>query len=224
MYSRPLANRTESFLNSRPTSPLKSRSQTPLLLLPSKSIKLGLDLSLSKSQSKATGPGFQIFHDPPSNAVSSTKSCPAEDLANDDKENILQPKVMGLIQQNYTHRRPLANLSIQKFPGYLNSHSQLRRGRQRLSTLYQPQNAQNVSGSLQKFNNIPSFVTPPRNSLNKILHRSGIGATDEEADEVERFLIVKLKEVARRKRALSVGANRGKLHLVKKNQFQINPV
>lgn len=143
---------------------------------------------------------------------------------NDDKENILQPKVMGLIQLNYTHRRPLANLSIQKFPGYLSSHSQLRRGRQRLTTLYQPQNAQNTSGSLQKFNTLPSFITPPRNSLNKILHRSGTGATDEEADEVEKFLITKLREIARRKRALSVGANRGKLHLVKKAQFKINPV
>lgn len=224
MYSRPLANRSESFLNSKPTSPLKSRSHTPLLLLPSKGIKLGLDLNLSKSQSKPAGPGFQIYHDPQSNVVSPIKSSPADDLVNDDKENILQPKVMGLAQQNYKYRRSLANLSIQKFPGYLTSHSQLRRGRQRLTTLYQPQNAQNANGSLQKFNDLPSFITPPRNSLNKILHRSGTGATDEEADEVEKYLLTKLKEVARRKRALSVGANRGKLHLVKKVQFQINPV
>lgn len=213
-YSQPLVARSDSWLNSRPASPTKQH--TSQQLLPLKSVRAD-----RRSVSKIPGPGFHIYHDPPS-SKSPTLSGAAQDVLNDDKENILQPKVMGLLQHNYTHRRPLAPLSIQKFPGYASSVGQLRRGRQRLTTIYQPKNFQNESRSVHKFSTLPSFVTPPRNSLTRILHRSGSNAGDDEVDDLEQMLIAKLKEVARRKRAMSVGANRGKQHLIRKVNFTIN--
>lgn len=220
--SRPLAHKSESFLNSRTSSPLKSRSQTPQKTLLTKTHRTDAD---SAQKSNRIGPGFHIYHDPPTETSSSSPcSCStAQDLVNDDKENILQPKIMGLKQNNYTYRRPLANLSIQKYPGYVSAVGQLRHGRLKLTTLYHPKNFQNASGSLHKFNDLPSYVTPPRNSLAKILHRSGTGALadDEEVDELEQMLLTKLRETLRRKRSMSVGKNRGKIHLVTKPKFEI---
>lgn len=203
-------------MNSRPASPIKSRSHTPL---PTKVLKLDVDSSKYQA-SRAIGPGFHIYHDPPS-AVVPRNGSTAQELVHDDKENILQPKIMGLVQQNYTHRRPLGPLSIRKYPGYVTAAELLRRGRQRLTTVYQPKNATNGSGSMHKFNGLPSFVTPPRNSLDKILHRSGT-LQDVDVDEIEQMLLRKLREVTQRKRAMSVGANRGKIHLVRKPQVNIS--
>lgn len=216
--SRPLAHKSESFLNSR-TSPLKSRSQTPQQTLPAKAHKLDSDAT---KRSNRTGPGFHIYHDPPADSLSPLQNSTAQDLVNDDKENILQPKIMGLKQRGYASRRPLANLSIQKYPGYVSTVGQLRHGRLKLTTVYQPKNVQKASGSSHRFNELPSFVTPPRNSLPKILHRSGTGmADDEDVDELEQMLLAKLREAIRRKRSMSVGMNRGKIHLVTKPKFEI---
>ena len=224
-FPRSLTHKSDSFLNSRSTPSLKSRSHTPQQTLPSESLKTEFD-GQKVVQYAGVGPSFQIYHDPPSNKAPALNAFTGPPEIHDDKENILRPKVMGLAQLKYPYRAPLKNLSIHKYPGYLSSVDLLRRGRHRLVALYQPKNSQNASGSLHRFNSLPSFVTPPRNTLKKILHRSGTNqlADDDDTDDLETMLLAKLREVARRKRAMSVGANRGKIHLVRQNACKISTV
>lgn len=181
--------------------------------------KLGVNLTPCKKQGIV---GFQIYEDKPEEYELYHKSRDETDtgLLNDDKENILQPKVLSLQQANYTHRRPLANLDIRKFHGSTISMGQVLRLPLELTQLYQPANYNNESKTAHKFSSLPSFVTPPRNAMKQILHRS-LGDNGDEDDDLELRLIAKLQQVARRKRAMSVGVNKGKQHLVQKPRFQV---
>ncbi|GEQ72235.1 hypothetical protein JCM33374_g5922 [Metschnikowia sp. JCM 33374] len=222
--ARPLSPKRDSMFNSRSSSPLKPKSATPakaqaqtLRKLP----KLGVNLTPGKKQ---TSPGFHIYEDKPEEHELYHKSRDTSDSdasdVNDDKENILQPKVLALAQNNYTHtRRPLANLDIRKFTGSLISMGQVSRRPIELDQLYQPRNYDNESKTAHKFSALPSFVTPPRNATKQILHRSQDSLTED--DDLELRLIAKSQEMARHKRAMSVGVNKGKKHLVQRNRFQI---
>lgn len=209
--SSPLSPKRDNVFNSRSASPAKSGPLTPAKRLPVKLPKLNFTLTPSKQQ-----PLFTIYEDKPEERALYHKATDSSDDVQDDKENILQPKVMALPQAGYTHRQPLANLSIAEFAGYVSCAGLLRKGSTRLHRLYQPKNYTNESRTTHKYNGLPSYITPPRNAMAQILHRSA-----NEEDDLERRLIAKLREVMRRKRAMSVGVNKGKAHLVTKNTFKI---
>ncbi|OBA24216.1 hypothetical protein METBIDRAFT_30543 [Metschnikowia bicuspidata var. bicuspidata NRRL YB-4993] len=221
--SRPLSPKRDSMLNSRSPSPLKNRPSTPakaqaqtMRKLP----KLGVNLTPRRKQESA---GFQIYEDKPEEyeLYHKSRASPSNDGVelHDDKENILQPKVLSLDQNLYTHRRPLANLDIRKFTGSAVTLGQVLRRPMQLTQLYQPTNYNNESKTTHKFSPLPSFVTPPRNAMRQILHRTHDSIAEE--DDLELRLIAKLQDLARRKRAMSVGVNKGKEHLVQKPRFQV---
>lgn len=161
---------------------------------------------------------FSIYEDTPEehSKFHSAAVLDAE-VAHDDKENILQPKQMVLFQSSYPSRRPLANLALSDFPGYMHVAGLLQMGPVQLKQVYQPANYANESRSVHKYNRLPSYITPPRNMMRKILHAS----TEEEDDDVEMRLLAKQNEYIRRKRSMSVGINKGKAHLVAKSKFKI---
>lgn len=147
-------------------------------------------------------------------------------LNHNDQENILQPKIKQstLKQASIVRRKPLSNLNINEFSGYV-TYNQFP---VQLTDLYQPPNFQNEQKSIHKFNNkLPCFVTPPRsNSQNGLLTSKYLvkSAIEEEPfneeDEVEHRLMQKHNSIKKR-RSLSVGKNNSKLKLIKKNNFQI---
>lgn len=213
--SRPLSPQRDSVINSRSSSPLKSKQSTPAKA-PARAIrklpKLGTTLSPSRPAA-----GFQIYEDTQEDYELHHKPCSSESLDSDDKENILQPKIVIGAQANIPRRMPLAPLSAAAFPGYLHALGSVNTRPMRLTELYQPNNTTSESGSTLTFNTLPSFVTPPRNTLNKILHRSD---TADEQDELELRLMLKNRN-SKRIRSLLVGGNKGKLHLVHKNKFEV---
>lgn len=168
--------------------------------------KLGYNLTPSRTKAL----GFTIYEDNAEEHALYHKGDATEEL-HDDKENILQPKVLALKQSTYTHRKPLSNLSIREYPGHLSSVGMLERHPIKLQQLYEPKNYNNESRTTHKFNRLPSYITPPRNTMNRILHRTV------EDDDVENLLVAK----EGRRRAMSVGVNKGKLHLITKNKFKI---
>ena len=217
---RPLSPKRDSLFNSRASSPLKSRPSTPakaqaqtMRKLP----KLEVNLTPRRIQTLA---GFLIYEDKPEEYELYHKSRDTAELDthNDDKENILQPKVLALAQSSHGYRRPLANLDIRQFCGSAVTSGQILRLPLELTQLYQPANYNNESNTAHKFSALPSFVTPPRNAMKQILHRSEAC----EDDEMELRLLAKLQAVERRKRAMSVGVNKGKKHLVQKSRFEIH--
>lgn len=217
---RPLSPKRDSLFNSRSSSPNKSKSSTPARnpfyqVLPVKLPKLSVSMTPSRQMKQ---PGFQIYEDKPEEHAKYHKRQlhDAEEVS-DDKENILQPKGKSLSQVPRTHRKPLSNLSISEFPGYLASDALFGSGPQKLGHVYQPKNYNNESRTVHKFNQLPSFITPPRNAMKKILYLTMEG----EDDDVEHRLVAKLREVMRRKRSMSVGINKGKAHLIAKNKFKI---
>ncbi|PSK35577.1 hypothetical protein C7M61_004366 [Candidozyma pseudohaemuli] len=222
MSSRiPLSPRKESLLNSRTPSPTKSNSPSgknsptktnPFTALLVRLPKIGVDLTPRKASSL----GFTIYEDSPEEAMRYKVQTSELANASDDKENILQPKKMEP-KQALRPRKPLGNLNVDDFPGYVSAVGSIRRAPVRLRELYHSKTYNNESKSLHKYNRLPSYITPPRNSLQKILY---CGGTDE--DDIERRLTLKLRELARRKRLLSVGFNKGKQHLVTKNLFKIS--
>lgn len=216
-----MSPKKRSDLNSATPSPEKSASNSPFSRnnpfqsLPVKLSRTLLDLSQRKS---TPGPNFTIYEDTPEEQQKfrGTHNSVHVSANSDDKENVLKPKKIGLKQSAYTHRKPLGNLSIDKFPGYIHGRTSLTRGPIRLTEMYYPSTQNNEAQTLHKFNRLPSYITPPRNALNKILYRSNC-----DDDEVERKLVAKLMDVSRRKRLMSVGVNKGKAHLVTKNKFKI---
>ena len=217
----PLSPRKESLLNSRTPSPEKSNSNSPtvktnpfmalLVRLP----KIGVDLAPKKQPSAL---GFTIYEDTPEDVMKYQTLSPDHTNENtDDKENILQPKKMPSKQSSYQNRRPLGNLNVDDFPGYISAAGSIRKGPVRLRELYHSRTFNNESKTLHKYNRLPSYITPPRNLLHKILY---CGGTEE--DDIERRLNLKLRELARRRRLMSVGFNKGKTHLITKNQFKIS--
>lgn len=226
--SRPLSPKRDSLFNSRPALPTKPTSiqNTPVKLSHTPVLRKPLLGKTRSPQAKSPrrreldSPGFQIYEDKPGDYEKYHAHSPLSPGVHDDKENILQPKILALPQTSYTHRRPLADLSPAAFPGYCLAASSFLRRPVRLTEVYQPASYDNESRSAHKFNGLPSFVTPPRNAMAKILHRLQMAGDD--VDELELRLLAKLRDVARRKRAMSVGKNHGKLHLVRKNTFKIH--
>lgn len=150
---------------------------------------------------------------------------PCNKLNHRDQENILQPKIKQstLKQASIAQRKPLSNLNINEFAGYV-TYNQFPR---QLNELYQPPNYQNDLKSIHKFNTkLPCFVTPPRSNLqndltSKYLVKSAIEEEPfNEDDEVEKHLMQKHSSIKKR-RSLSVGKNDSKFKLIKKNKFQI---
>ncbi|CAK7894667.1 hypothetical protein CAAN1_02S04544 [[Candida] anglica] len=161
-----------------------------------------------------------------------------------DQENILQPKKNEQFRRNNTTpRKPLGNLSINEFPGYITRGGESLAGNQ-LTEDWIPSNANNEQNSLHKFQmKIPSFVTPPRNSKyirlekvvnefaatslsEKYLFKSNVAISEGEEDEndiddVELHLQKRANSMRIRKRSNSVGKNNSKLKLIRKNNFQI---
>lgn len=146
-------------------------------------------------------------------------------LNHNDQENILQPQIKQstLKQAGITRRKPLSNLNINEFTGYV-TYNQFP---VQLTDLYQPPNFQNEQKSIHKFNNkLPCFVTPPRSNLqngliSKYLVKSAIEEEPfNEEDEIEHHLMQKHNSIKKR-RSLSVGKNDSKFKLIKKNNFQI---
>lgn len=207
---RPLSPKRDSIFNSRAASPAKLGLSTPAKLrLPVKLPRLALSLSVKHSLL-----AFHIYEDSSEEHALHHKRGGAADV-HDDKENVLQPKVLAQ-QPRTMPRRPLANLSIADYPGYVTSVLLLRRGPVRLHTVYQPANYNNEAGLVHKFNGLPSYITPPRNAMKQILYRTGDGD-----DDVERRLVAKLAAL-RRKRAMSVGVNKAKAPLVTRNAFAVH--
>lgn len=218
---RPLSPKRDSLINSRSPSPNKSKTSTPrnpfVQTLPVKLPKLGVSLTPSR---KSTALGFTIYEDKPEDHAKYHHTEYTAEV-HDDKENILQPKVMALKQTSGLTglrgtRSPLANLSISEYPGYLISDAAFTYQR-RLDQVYQPKHYNNESRSVHKFNRLPSYITPPRNAMKKLLYQT----IANEDDDVEKRLAVKLQNLMRRKRAMSVGVNKGKAHLVVKNKFKV---
>lgn len=192
-------------------------SPSPFQGTPNRIPRLGFKLATNSSNSPLKS-AFSIYEDTPEEHSKFHSSVsPDIEQAHDDKENVLQPKRMALQQASLPSRRPLANLPLADFPGYVNAMGLLQMGPVQLKQLYQPPNYSNESGSVHKFNHMPSYITPPRNMLRKILHAS----TEQEDDDVEIRLLAKQKEYMKRKRSMSVGINKGKAHLVAKNKFKI---
>lgn len=220
-FRNPLSPKKDAVLNSRTPSPVKSNSPSaknspvkanPFTALLVRLPKIGVDLTPRKPSSL----GFSIYEDTPEEAAVHRSQTPETFNASDDKENILQPKKMAPAQTRQS-RKILGNLSVDDFPGYVSAFGSIRKAPVRLRELYHSRTYNNESKSLHKYNRLPSYITPPRNSLNKILY---CGGTDE--DDIERRLNLKLRELARRKRLMSVGFNKGKQHLVTKNSFKIS--
>lgn len=208
---RPLSPKRDSLFNSRSASP-KSRSPSRNSLLPVKLPKLGYRLTPSRVQA----PAFAIYEDKPEEYAKYHLGVAQDaNVLHDDKENVLQPKGAAASVPR-THRMVLGNLSIGDFPGHVACDGNGGKPSQ-LHTLYQPQNYNNELRSVHKFNHLPSFITPPRDAMRKILYLS----TTNEDDDVEKRLVAKLCEIMKRKRSMSVGMNRGKAHLVTKNKFKI---
>lgn len=218
----PLSPKKRSDLNSATPSPEKSapnspfsRNNNPFQSLPAKLSKLTVNLT---PQKKKPSLGFTIYEDTPEEQqrYHGSRASNASKESFDDKENILQPKKLPIKQQSYTRRTPLGELNMDEFAGYLHGRGSLTRGPIKLTDKYYPSTQNNERNSLHKFNRLPSYITPPRNALNKILYR-----TNRDDDEIERKLVAKLIDVARRKRLMSVGVNKGKSHLITKNKFKI---
>ncbi|QFZ28556.1 hypothetical protein EJF18_40599 [Clavispora lusitaniae] len=223
---KPLSPQRSSVSNSRSHSPQKltpspTKATNPFQATPTRIPRLGFNMDRpgrKNSPSASSKPAFSIYEDTPEEHFKYHNASPLKDeICHDDKENVLQPKVMALKQSNYSFRRPLSNLSISQFPGYMSARGQLQLGPVQLKEMYQPKHYTNESRSVHKFNRLPSYITPPRNSLRKILYRS----TEVEDDDVELRLIAKQNDYIRRKRSMSVGINKGKVHLVAKNKFKI---
>lgn len=218
--ARPLSPKRDSLFNSRSPSPNKSKSATPARnpfyqALPVKLPKLGFSMTPSRQSAVL---GFSIYEDKPEEHAKYHHHLSQDaEAVNDDKENILQPKGKTLSHTPRSHRQPLANLSIAEYPGYLASDALVGHGHQRLHHVYQPKNYNNEARTVHKFNQLPSFITPPRNAMKKILYLS----VDVEDDDVERRLVAKLRDMMKRKRSMSVGINRGKAHLIAKNKFKV---
>lgn len=211
---KPLSPKKNSELNSRTPSPLKSgqlKRDSPFQS-PVKLAKLGVSL-----RPKASTSLFKIYEDTADEHAKHHTSVDNPELIHDDKENILQPK-KAQEPRSKENRVPLGNLSRAEFPGFVVSQNQLGRLPRRLTHLYQPSTYQNEQLSTHKFNGLPSFITPPRNSMKKILHRSN----ENEEDEVERLLVKKEHGIYKRKRSMSVGVNKGKHHLITKTRFTIS--
>lgn len=210
---RPLSPHRDSFINSRSSSPTKSNTSTParnpfLQTLPVKLPKLGVSLTPRKRPTL----GFTIYEDKPEEYAKHHQTQNSDEI-HDDKENILQPKVMALKQTGT--RTPLVDLSILEYPGFLVSETYTHQ--KKLDQVYQPKNYNNESRTVHKYNRLPSYITPPRNAMKKILYQSVPNADD----DVERRLASKHRDIMRRKRSMSVGVNKGKVHLVAKNNFEI---
>lgn len=219
--SRPLSPRKDSLINSRSSSPSKSKSPqapppNPFLHSLVKLPQLGFTMTPKRSGRSSASPSFTIYEDKPEEHAQYHHAEPQDaESAFDDKENILQPKGLASTGGRSGFRAPLAALSIAEYPGYIATEA--RGPARRLQHVYQPKNYNNESRTLHKFNHLPSFITPPRNAMKKILYQS----FNAEDDDVERRLVAKLRQLMRRKRAMSVGVNRGKAHLVAKNTFNI---
>lgn len=226
--SRPLAPHTHSHINSRSSSPLKSRHSSPSKSNPhnlhhTKVPRLDAKTNRNEDEFQIyedSQQEYELYHKPRSTAPLS------EAEVNDDKENVLQPKGTCRPRGGAAARVPLADLGVLRFPGFLSSRGQLQAVPVQLCDVYQPKHCNNESRTLHKFTGLPSFITPPRGAMTRILHRTLPSSGDEpalhdEPDELERRLVLRLHELLRRKRAMSVGVNSGKAHLVQKNPFHI---
>lgn len=155
---------------------------------------------------------FTIYED----AVPHKKRTPSPVRSNrldhNDQENILQPKPLNLKQYG-TVRKPLTNLDINEYPGYINYA--LGPSLQ-LKEVYYPPNFRNDSTNLHKFTQLPNFVTPPRRNLQ---HNDTYLVKSVEDEET--ILLSKQRALLRKKRSMSVGRNSGKLPLIRKNPFPI---
>lgn len=143
-----------------------------------------------------------------------------------EQENILQPKYKTLPQdQMGMVRRPLQDLSIQSFKGFI---SQGEDHIEPLTEPFVPKNFKNESNSIHKFyNNYPSYISPMK-SNSKFLFRSGLHVIHDakenefnEDDELEQKLLRKLMMMKKHKRSFSLGKNDLKSNLIKKNGFTI---
>ncbi|CUM62624.1 uncharacterized protein PRCAT00000178001 [Priceomyces carsonii] len=187
-------------------SPKKNKLENPFHTC----AKLSNDKYLKSSPSpKKAVLGFTIYED--HKKLTETQESVEGDEGNlnhNDQENILKPLK---IPTKRTHRKPLGNLSIHDYPGYI-SYNDFK-FKSQLSEVFQPKNYDNEFKSLHKQLDLLSYVTPPRNSRQKYLAHSY-------SDDVEDSLVGKSK-IIRRKRSMSVGRNESKLNLITKNKFNI---
>lgn len=231
--SRPVLTSRDSNIVSPIKSKSRSSSASPLKDSPSKRTRYN-GSPIKKSSSLSASPNklqFKIFEDPiVSNATNHFNDLAVDgkeniqtlkDLKSNDfneQENILQPKLKYLPQNNDAFRSPLSNLSINDYPGFINFDNFSKP--QQLNEPFIPKNFKNESNSVHKFyNNYPSYISPMK-SNNKFLFKSVESNEFNEDDALEQDLFKK-SVLIRRKRSLSLGKNDLKLSLIKKNDFTI---
>ncbi|KAK6203322.1 uncharacterized protein RJT21DRAFT_26298 [Scheffersomyces amazonensis] len=177
---------------------------------------------------------FTIFEDKPDTTKQQQNKDEEFDISNklnhNDQENILQPSKQIKSRStpkniNSNYRKPLSNLNINEFPGYIRYANDGNRDTQ-LTDLYQPINFDNEFKSLHKFQSIPSFLTPSRRQAYKYLYFSKSKIFEEQVPEEEVDDEVDVDDVeahllTKRKRSFSVGSNDSKLGLIRKNNFTI---
>ncbi|KAK6466081.1 hypothetical protein DFJ63DRAFT_50870 [Scheffersomyces coipomensis] len=255
-----LSPRPSNVLLLSPTrkSPLKQSNNNVNRLSPLKKFVSTTSSSSSPVPSKKPKLNFTIFEDNPVSTEDSTvdQQLQEEEITNklnhNDQENILQPSKQiksRLTPKNVSssYRKPLSNLSINEFPGYIttmNGSASITNASSssssQLTELYQPISFNNEFKSLHKFQNIPSYLTPSRRNkfsaaANKFLYYTNNKVfeddndaeaevdDDVEVDEVELHLRNKYNHnhMRKHKRSFSVGTNDSKLNLIKKNNFTI---
>lgn len=182
---------------------------------------------------------FTIFEDKVAPHRDVNEMPPTNKLNHNDQENILQPKktTFNAISRMSSEgiRRPLANLSMKDFPGYV--------GGVTLTELYQPPNFENDFKSIHKFLGFPNYVSPVKkdhylvktdaegvfsgfkneafnfnNTSNDVFDLQNPPSTP-----TKRLVKSSLTTHIIRKhhRSLSVGKNDSKLKLIRKNNFSI---
>lgn len=152
-------------------------------------------------------------------------------INHNDQENILQPKKTSTtIPRMAADRKPLSNLSITDFPGYV--------GGSALTELYQPPNFENDFKSIHKFLGCPSYVSPVKKDRYLVETAaegvfSGFRDADNDSNEVfdlenppatptkSHKSLLTTHMIRKHRRSLSVGKNDSKLKLIRKNNFSI---
>jgi hypothetical protein len=219
------------------TSPTKSKSRSssssPFKVSPTKRTKVSPTKYVAKKD-EPRALNFTIFEDHIKSTVAefndlevsgkeNGNSKPVKSVSFNEQENILQPKFKTIPQHNLMVRKPLQDLSIQDFKGFLYTNDST----EQLCEQFVPKTYKNESNTIHKFHNYPSYVSPMKSNT-KYLFKSPASSSlsDEinEEDELEESLMRKLitiKNNRLHKRSFSLGKNDLKHSLIRKNGFTI---
>ncbi|EGV62738.1 hypothetical protein PSN45_000696 [Yamadazyma tenuis] len=239
-----LSSKDSNVSSPSPTKSSKSRSSSvsPFKASPTKRSKLSptrfIPTTEASSSLQGKGLGFTIYEDKIHKTTSNFNDLEIDGKENinalikesntNEQENILQPK-FKILKQHSMHqpRKPLANLSIADFKGYIIQNDCV----ETLNEPLIPSTFKNDSNSAHKFHfGLPSFISPMKSNT-KFLFRSDLNSIPDGLenefnadDELELILLSKsvaIQSSKSHRRSLSLGKNDLKRNLIKKNGFTI---